>query len=242
MPDSPRKPSENPTMSRRIWLAGMAAAAAGCSSDRPKGGLLGLGERWNNRVQGLLFRKQKLAREQPEGSETDEDDFPSYHIADKAPVAPGGWVLKVGGAVARPGTFTLDDLERMSRTDMRVRHYCVEGWSAIAAWHGVRIRDLAERVGADPRAPYVEFRSFDRSGDQAYWSSWDRASAFHPQTLLAYGKNGEDLDRFQGAPLRLYGAVKLGYKQVKYLSEVNFLPEMTGGYWEAKGYEWFAGV
>ena len=108
----------------------------------------------------------------------------------------------------------------------------------MASWHGVALRDLAARIGADPRAPYVEFRSFD----EGYWSSWDRASALHPQTILAYGMNGEPLSPSYGAPLRLYSAVKLGYKMVKYLTEVNFLPQRTGGYWEDQGYEWFAGV
>ena len=56
----------------------------------------------------------------------------------------------------------------------------------MAAWHGVRVSDLAERVGADPRAGFVEFRSFDAG----YWSSWDAPSALHPQTMLAYGMNG----------------------------------------------------
>src|SRR5437588_193964 len=83
----------------------------------------------------------------------------------------------------------------------------------------------------DARAEYVELRSFDvdREG-RAYYSSWDRASALHPQTLLAYGMNGERLAPGHGAPLRLYSAVKLGYKMVKYLTEVSFLPRATGGY------------
>jgi len=84
----------------------------------------------------------------------------------------------------------------------------------------------------------VEFRSFDAG----YWSSWDRESALHTQTLLAYGMNGEQLYPDHGAPLRVYSAVKLGYKMVKYLTEVNFLAERTGGYWEDQGYEWFGGV
>ena len=113
---------------------------------------------------------------------------------------------------------------------MRVRHHCVEGWSAVAAWHGVRLRDVAGLVGADPRAPYVEFRSFDAG----YWSSWDRESALHKQTLLAYGMNGAPLYPDHGAPLRLYSAVKLGYKMVKYLTEVNFLPERTGAIGKTK--------
>ncbi|HEX9399422.1 MAG TPA: molybdopterin-dependent oxidoreductase, partial [Anaeromyxobacter sp.] len=63
-----------------------------------------------------------------------------------------------------------------------------------------------------------------------------------PQTILAYGMYGEPLRVEHGAPLRLYSAVKLGYKMVKYLTEVSFLPVRTGGYWEDQGYEWFAGV
>ena len=108
----------------------------------------------------------------------------------------------------------------------------------MAAWRGVRVADLARIVGASAEAKYVEFRSFDAG----YWSSWDRASAMHPQTILAYGMNGHPLYPDHGAPLRLYSSVKLGYKTVKYLNEVNFLPDPTGGYWENQGYEWFAGV
>ena len=42
--------------------------------------------------------------------------------------------------------------------------------------------------------------------------------------------------------VRPYTAVKLGYKMVKYLTEVAFLPSKGGGYWEDRGYEWDAGV
>ena len=127
---------------------------------------------------------------------------------------------------------------RLPRTDMRVEHHCVEGWSAVADWHGVRISDLAQVVGVDPRAAFVEFRSFDAG----YFSSWDRESAFHKQTLLAYGMNGKQIDIRYGAPVRVYGAVKLGYKQVKYLKQVRFLDQNTGGYWENTGYDWYAGT
>jgi DMSO/TMAO reductase YedYZ molybdopterin-dependent catalytic subunit len=54
--------------------------------------------------------------------------------------------------------------------------------------------------------------------------------------------DGDRLALEHGAPLRLYSAVKLGYKMVKYLAEVAFLPHRSGGYWEDQGYEWFAGV
>jgi DMSO/TMAO reductase YedYZ molybdopterin-dependent catalytic subunit len=108
----------------------------------------------------------------------------------------------------------------------------------VASWEGVRLAEIARIAGMDPRARYVEFRSFDAD----YWSSWDLASALHPQTILAYGMDGARLPLEHGAPLRLYSAVKLGYKMVKYLTEVSFLPVRSGGYWEDRGYEWFAGV
>jgi DMSO/TMAO reductase YedYZ molybdopterin-dependent catalytic subunit len=225
-------------MSRRAFLVGAAATLAACDSQRPREGLLGFAERVNERVERALFNPHRLAPELPERDTTPTSGFPTYYISPAPPVAPRHWRLGVGGLVARPQAFTIEALQRLPRTELRVRHHCVEGWSAVASWHGVRLRDLAELVGADERAPYVEFRSFD----MGYYSSWDRESALHPQTILAYGMNGEPLAPGYGAPLRLYSSVKLGYKMVKYLTQISFLPLRTGGYWEDRGYEWYAGV
>jgi DMSO/TMAO reductase YedYZ molybdopterin-dependent catalytic subunit len=216
-----------------VALGGLA-----CDSRRPHAGFLGLMERANERFQSALFDPNRLAPELSEGEETALEDFPKYKISKQFPIAPAGWALVVGGLVAHPLTLSLDDLRRLPRTRTRVRHHCVEGWSAVAAWDGVPLSEIARIAGVDPRARYVEFRSFD----SGYWSSWDLASALHAQTILAYGMNGAPLQVEHGAPLRLYSAVKLGYKMVKYLTEVSFLPVRTGGYWEDQGYEWFAGV
>ena len=227
-------------MTRRRLLVAVAAGSALAACERMavgSGFLESLG-RWNARVDRFLFGPARLAGELPPAATTPGNAFPSYFISDDMPFPPAGWTLKVGGLVARPTTFSLDQLQQMTRIDMRVRHHCVEGWSAVASWHGVRLREIAEAVGADPHAGYVEFRSFD----SGYWSSWVRESALHKQTLLAYGMNGENLMPDHGAPVRVYSAVKLGYKMVKYLTEVNFLAEPSGGYWEDQGYEWFGGV
>lgn len=223
---------------RRLLLGASALATTACDSRKPQAGFLGAMERFNLRVQVALFDKDRLAPEEPADALTPPGQFPQYFISDALPLAPAGWALKVGGLVAKPQVLSVEDLRRLPRTEYRIRHHCVEGWSAVASWHGVRVRDLAEAVGVEPRAQCVEFRSFDKG----YWSSWDRPSAFHAQTILAYGMNGQPLPPEHGAPLRLYSAVKLGYKMVKYLTEVNFLPEPTGGYWEDQGYEWYAGV
>ena len=194
--------------------------------------------RWNEGFDRLLFSTTRLAPEEPESAMTPPGDFPSYFIAEEMPMPPAGWTLKVGGLVARPSVMTLEQLKRMPRTDMRIRHHCVEGWSAVASWHGVRLSEIARMAGAARDARYVEFRSFDAG----YFSCWDVESASHPQTILAYGMNGHDLYPDHGAPLRLYSPVKLGYKNVKYLTEVNFMPTRTGGYWEDQGYDWYGGV
>ncbi len=230
---------------RRRFL-GQAAGSGGllllgglaCDSGHPRAGFLGTMERLNERFQRALFDPVRLAPELPESDQTPPGLFPAYKIGEVYPVPPAGWTLQVGGMVSRPASLSAADLQRLPRTHLRVRHHCVEGWSAVAAWDGVRISEIARLVGADPKARYVEFRSFEEN----YYSSWDLESALHPQTILAYGMNGAPLPREYGAPLRLYSAVKLGYKMVKYLSALSFLPARTGGYWEDQGYEWFAGV
>jgi DMSO/TMAO reductase YedYZ molybdopterin-dependent catalytic subunit len=226
-------------ISRRSFLATVAATSVitGCES-HPAVRFLGAMRRWNEKADGIMFSPTRLAPELPASATTPENGFPAYFISDEMPVAPATWTLKVGGLVKRPMVLTLAQLQAMPRTDMRVQHHCVEGWSAVASWHGVRLSEIARQVAVDPRVQFVEFRSFD----SGYWSSWDLDSALHPQTLLAYGFNGRSLFAEHGAPLRVYSAVKLGYKNVKYLTDVNFLPNRTGGYWEDQGYEWFAGV
>jgi DMSO/TMAO reductase YedYZ molybdopterin-dependent catalytic subunit len=226
-------------VTRRRFILGTSAATllTGCQS-RPVVGFLDAMDSVNRNFQAALFSTHRLAPELPASAQTPEDKFPAYFIADDMPEAPANWTLTVGGMVSRPVTLTIEQLKQMPRTDMRVQHHCVEGWSAVASWHGVRVSEIAKAAGVDPRARYVEFRSFDED----YWSSWDWAGAMHPQTILAYGMNGHALTAQHGAPLRLYSAVKLGYKMVKYLTAVNFLPNPTGGYWENQGYEWFAGV
>ena len=214
-------------------LAGVLGLAA-CDPRKPQAGLLGKMERLNKSVQSGLFSP---SRELHPGDVTPEMAFPVYHISPAVPIAPPSWTLKIGGRVARPRELTLDQLMALPRTDLRIEHHCVEGWSATADWHGVQLAEIARMCGAED-VDYVEFKSFDAG----YWSSWDRDSALHAQTLIAYGMNGHPLSPEHGAPARLYGAVKLGYKQVKYLTEINFLDHETGGYWEEQGYEWYAGT
>jgi len=219
-------------------LAGLGLIA--CDTRKPHKGALGASERFNEKIEGVLLSDRPASEDL---ELTPFDAFPGYHVAPSIPEVPHDWSLSIGGVVGKPLKLSLADLRRLPRISARIRHHCVEGWTAVADWGGVPIAELAKLAGAKDTA-YVEFRSFDAPSfsSRGYWSSWDRASAFHPQTMIAYEMNGQPLTGKHGAPCRLYGSVKLGYKMVKYLTEVNFLDRRTGGYWENQGYEWFAGV
>jgi DMSO/TMAO reductase YedYZ molybdopterin-dependent catalytic subunit len=227
-------------LARRKFLIACASASllAGCDGAHPVTTFLRGMKVWNGQFEQLLFSPKHLAPGLPPSATTPEDALPIYFISNSIPAVPGHWALKVGGMVARPTVFSLAQIQTLPRTEMRVRHHCVEGWSAVASWFGVRLSEIAKFVGPSRQVRYVEFRSYDSN----YWSSWDLASALHPQTLLAYGMNNHALGPEHGAPLRVYSAVKLGYKMVKYLTEVNFLSHQTSGYWENQGYDWFGGV
>ncbi len=82
----------------------------------------------------------------------------------------------------------------------------------------------------------------DLRAERDYHECWDVESATHPQTIVAYGMDGHLLDAAHGAPARLHSPVKLGYKNTKYLTQVVFRTDRTGGYWSDQGYEWYGGT
>jgi DMSO/TMAO reductase YedYZ molybdopterin-dependent catalytic subunit len=186
----------------------------------------------------LLFSPTRLAREYSSAERTAR--LPSYFISRTTPMLkdPAAWRLRVDGLVRRPLDLSLDELTRMPRTTYTVKHHCVEGWTAIATWHGVAVAAIAERCEPLAEARYLYFVSFDAD----YSNGWDLASAMHPQTILAYGMNDRPLPPAHGAPLRLYSPTKLGYKMTKYLVSMTFMDKRPGGYWEDQGYPWFAGI
>jgi DMSO/TMAO reductase YedYZ molybdopterin-dependent catalytic subunit len=232
---------------RRRFLAltvtGFAGLLAACNSRGPDSAqkLLRYAERKNEGVERWLLRHTQMDMVKP-GARDAAAYFPKYYISEVMPTwdeaERGYWSLEVTGLVKQPWRFELSDLLRLPHVTQRVNHYCVEGWTAVASWTGVRVRDLAKIVGAPPEARYVDFESFD----SGYHESWDIESATHPQTLIAYGMDGMYLGPGHGAPARLHSPVKLGYKSVKYLTRIVFMAERNGGYWSDRGYEWYAGT
>lgn len=236
------------TIDRRKFLAitGSSVAAsivAACNSRGPKSAerLLNYAERKNEKIERGLFRHTSMDAT-ISGTHLAGAALPSYFISKTVPVwneaQRGKWTLEIGGMVDTPLKLTLEQLVALPGMSERVNHYCVEGWTAVEQWTGVRLSDLARMAGVHRGAEYVDFISFD----DGYHESWDIDSAMHRQTVVAYGLDGHMLAPAHGAPARVYSPVKLGYKNTKYLTKIMFLPDRTGGYWSDQGYEWYGGV
>jgi DMSO/TMAO reductase YedYZ molybdopterin-dependent catalytic subunit len=193
--------------------------------------------RWNDRVQGWLFDPNKLAPEYPEARITVPFPFNAYYEEHEAPRVDGAsYKLEVGGLVREKRPWTLPELYALPQTTQITRHICVEGWSAIGKWSGVRFATFLERIGADTTAKYVGFKCADD-----YSSSIDMATALHPQTQLTFRFRSDLLPPKYGFPMKLRVPTKLGFKNPKHIAALFVTNTYPGGYWEDQGYNWFSG-
>jgi DMSO/TMAO reductase YedYZ molybdopterin-dependent catalytic subunit len=193
---------------------------------------------FNDRVQAWLFSPTRLARTYPESLITRPFPFNAFYPHGQSPVVdPAGFTLEVAGRVEDRTPWTLDRLYALPRETQITRHICIEGWSAIGKWTGVRFSEFLKRVGADRRARYVTFRCEDN-----YVTSIDMATALHPQTQLTFWFDGAVLPRDYGFPMKLRVPTKLGFKNPKHIGSIEIGDDYTGGYWETYGYNWFSGL
>lgn len=243
---------------RASLAAGGAGLLAGCDAlTRRKGfiDMLSAAEPLNQRLQRFLAG-DRLVREypahmvspvfRPNGS---IDPRTPEYLALKA----GGFAsyrLRVRGLVERPLEFALDALRAMPARTQVTRHDCVEGWSVIGQWTGVRLSHLLDLARLKPGARYVVFHCFDDllANGGRYYESIDLHDAFHPQTIAAYALNGAPVPVANGAPLRMRIERKLGYKMPKYVHTIEVVDSYArlaggkGGTWEDEGYDWYGGI
>src|SRR5947209_14225464 len=50
--------------------------------------------------------------------------------------------LEIGGLIERPVCLTLSDLKQLSKQSQMTKHCCIQGWSAVAEWGGVSLKDI----------------------------------------------------------------------------------------------------
>ena len=168
-------------------------------------------------------------------------------------VEAGYWDVQVEHA-GRAGhrKIPLSTIQKLPRFDLVTELKCVEGWSEVMHFGGVRFLDfvnhfeLATRSGRAPdpaNNPGDLYRYvYLATPDQSYYVGLDVASVLHPQTILCDTMNERPLTRTHGAPLRLYLSVKYGFKSLKRLALVRFQDERPPDYWADRGYDWYAGL
>lgn len=234
-----------PDPSRRLFLRGAASLGAltlltGCEitdSDSAEH-LLRYVSRFNDRVQALLFSRTTLAPTYTEADITKPFPFNGYYSEDEAPDVDGDdWKLEIGGMVENKKPWTLAELNALPQEKQITRHVCVEGWSAIGSWTGVRLSEFLKRIGADTRAKYVWFQCAE-----GYSNTIDMPTALHPQTQLSLQFADKVLPRSYGFPMKCRIPTKLGFKNPKYITALYVQNNDAGGYWENQGYNWFSGL
>ena len=223
---------------RQALSLGALSMLSGCSltDDKSVEAMLKSVSRFNDNVQGWLFDPTRLAPTYAESMITRPFPFNAFYGEEKVPKIDAGYTLKVSGLVARRDDWTLAALYALPQTAQVTRHICVEGWSAIGKWGGVRFSDFLSRIGADTTARYIGFRCADD-----YFTSIDMPTALHPQTLLSFTYDGQTLPAKYGYPMKLRMPTKLGYKNPKHITEIFVTNSYPGGYWEDQGYNWFGG-
>jgi DMSO/TMAO reductase YedYZ molybdopterin-dependent catalytic subunit len=219
-------------------LSGVSFLLGGCGTPSFEDLVGKISEPLNQKVETLIFNPQKPVPEfspseiQPEALIV--NTFRNTPIIDEKK-----YRLIIDGEVNHPLSLSMAEIRALPLTSMIIRHVCVEGWAAIVQWGGISLQAILTLAQPKASVKYAYFKSAD-----GYYESWDIASVLHPQTLLAYQKNGENLPIDNGAPLRLASPIKLGYKQSKWVTQITLTSNLSifKGYWEDQGYEWFAGL
>ena len=138
---------------------------------------------------------------------------------------------------------TLDELKALPKHEIVFEFKCIEGWSQIQHWGGVRFVDVMNyyKIGQKDAENLYEYVGMETPDDK-YYVGVDMPSMVHPQTILAYEMNGKPLLKKHGSPLRLIIPVKYGYKSLKKIGVIKFSDTRPKDYWALFGYDYFAGL
>ena len=157
------------------------------------------------------------------------------------------WTLRLTGlASGRDQHLTIEELRRFQYREQITRLVCVEGWSTVAWWGGIQFADVLAAYPPAPAARWAALRStvsLDRHGQpETYYVSIDLPTAEHPQTLLATHKDRRPLPLAHGAPLRLVAPMKLGLKNIKAITHIEYTAAEPPDYWKERGYSAYDGL
>jgi DMSO/TMAO reductase YedYZ molybdopterin-dependent catalytic subunit len=180
------------------------------------------------------------------------DDHVNSDIGMQDDLDAAAWKLQVTGLEGREGDqaplmLSIDDIRKLPRTSMTTEFKCVEGWSAVMQWAGVRFSDFMTayppaKPDNVPDAGNLPAYAYLETPDHVYYVGMEMESLLHPQTLLAYEMNGAPLTIDHGAPLRLVTPLKYGLKQIKRIGSISYHVSRPADYWAERGYDWYIGL
>ena len=233
-----------PELTRRRFISGGASLGAltlltGCdvTDQFSAEAMLKQVSKFNDGVQALIFNPNAMAPTFPESAITKPFPFNAYYDLDDAPTVDGkSWKLEVRGLVENKKSWTLEELYQLPQVKQVTRHICVEGWSAIGSWTGVRLSEFLKRIDADLTSKYVYFICAE-----GYANTIDMPTALHPQTQMTFKFADQILPRKYGFPMKIRIPTKLGFKNPKHVVAMAVTNDDNGGYWENQGYNWFSG-
>ncbi|MDR2312366.1 MAG: protein-methionine-sulfoxide reductase catalytic subunit MsrP [Brucellaceae bacterium] len=224
---------------------------------------------------GGLVPQLALAKDSADGFKTDEkltpkdsvltyNNFYEFGTGKSDPSSYSGdfkprpWTIEVGGMVAKPATFDIDDLMKAMSIEERIyRMRCVEAWSMVIPWQGFQLSELLKRVEPLGSAKYVAFETALRPKempgvggafpviDWPYREGLRLDEAMNPLTLLATGLYGENLANQNGAPIRLVVPWKYGFKGIKSIVKITLTDKEPLTAWKmqnASEYGFYANV
>jgi DMSO/TMAO reductase YedYZ molybdopterin-dependent catalytic subunit len=247
-----------------LFGAGAVAAVAAGGALLPQTTLKRLGIIHENknwpRKEWLLNRSLRIDDDVAEALYSENRLVPTYTKSQITPLK-----NNYNGATPDPSyipewSLTLDGLASGLSVSLNIRYLlasfqvreqitrlvCVEGWSAIAWWAGLRFDDLLRAYPPMSQAKWARLESSVNLGPwrnpDPYYVSVDLSTARHPQTLLATHLNGKPLTVEHGAPLRLLVPVKLGLKNIKAITRITYTKDEPADYWAKRGYSRYDGI
>lgn len=159
----------------------------------------------------------------------------------KSPLDSAHWVMNVIRANNDTLKVSLDDIKKLPKTEIVFNFKCIEGWSQITHWGGVKFSEFMRAYGLTEEGA-MKYLGLS-TPDKEYYVGIDMPSAMHPQTMLVYELNGKPLPLDQGYPLRLIIPVKYGVKSLKRIGFMYFNNQRPPDYWaDVKGYDYFSGL
>lgn len=192
----------------------------------------------NEKIFSKLHSNNRLVKTYTKAEAT-RDVRPNGDIGMDGTIDAITWKLQIVRTAGDTLRIGLDDLKALPKTEVVFNFKCIEGWSQITWWGGVRFSDFLKKYNLDAQSAlqYVGLITPDKE----YYVGIDMASMLHPQTLLCYELNGQPLPNIEGYPLRLIIPVKYGIKHLKRVGLIYFSQQKPRDYWAERGYDYYAG-